>query len=81
MTRIKVNGEYVVIISCSLYIILDYIGAIIIVTHNHGSGQWSPKGDKPVIFQAPMFHFHAYGRKGICWVVPPPRIPVANEGL
>ncbi len=32
-------------------------------SHNHGSVENSSFGDKPHIFQDPIFHFHDYGRK------------------
>ena len=34
-------------------------------SNNHGSGKMDPLGDKPLIFQGPIFHFHDYGRQGI----------------
>ena len=34
-------------------------------SNNHGSGKWTP-GRLKLVFQCPMFHFHDYGRKGIC---------------
>ena len=34
-------------------------------SYNHGSGKWPPLETK-VIFQASIFHFRDYGRKGTC---------------